>query len=104
MKKKIEFASLMTPFEKEICEVPFSEYPRPAFKRDSYICLNGKWEFTVCKKSGKKTQIYLCRFRRKAEFRGRSMRQIQVIRLFTKEAFHCPKGSIREEFCFISVR
>lgn len=24
-------------------EVPLSEYPRPQLKRDSYICLNGKW-------------------------------------------------------------
>jgi len=60
MKKKIEFASLKTPFEADIGEVPFPEYPRPALKRDSYICLNGKWEFTVCKKNGevkKKTEI-----------------------------------------------
>ncbi len=24
--------------------VPFSEYPRPQLKRDSYICLNGQWD------------------------------------------------------------
>ena len=50
MKKNIEFASLKTPFEANMGDIPFSEYPRPALKRDSYICLNGKWEFTVCKK------------------------------------------------------
>lgn len=26
-----------------VAEVPLSEYPRPQLKRDSYICLNGKW-------------------------------------------------------------
>ena len=31
-------------------EVPLSEYPRPQFKRDSYICLNGKWEIKISKK------------------------------------------------------
>ena len=26
---------------------PLSEYPRPQFKRDSYICLNGYWEYAI---------------------------------------------------------
>ena len=26
---------------------PLSEYPRPQFKRDSYICLNGLWEYAI---------------------------------------------------------
>ena len=54
MKKKIEFASLETPFEADMGEIPFSEYPRPALKRDSYICLNGKWSFRV---TGKKENV-----------------------------------------------
>jgi len=53
MKKKIEFALLKTPFEADMGEIPFSEYPRPALKRDSYICLNGKWSFKVLGKKGK---------------------------------------------------
>ena len=28
---------------------PLSEYPRPQFKRDSYICLNGLWEYAIRK-------------------------------------------------------
>ena len=28
---------------------PLSEYPRPQFKRDSYICLNGIWEYAIRK-------------------------------------------------------
>ena len=28
-------------------QVPLSEYPRPQFKRDSYICLNGLWEYAI---------------------------------------------------------
>ena len=28
---------------------PLSEYPRPQFKRDSYICLNGYWEYAIRK-------------------------------------------------------
>ena len=26
---------------------PFGEYPRPQLKRDSYICLNGYWEYAI---------------------------------------------------------
>ena len=26
-------------------DIPLCEYPRPQFKRDSYLCLNGEWEF-----------------------------------------------------------
>ena len=25
-------------------DIPLSEYPRPLFQRDSYLCLNGKWD------------------------------------------------------------
>ncbi len=42
------FAALSTPFEKELDPArPFAAYPRPQFKRDSYLCLNGPWEFAV---------------------------------------------------------
>lgn len=27
--------------------VPLSEYPRPQMKRDSYLCLNGSWEYAI---------------------------------------------------------
>ena len=26
-------------------DVPLAEYPRPQFKRESYVCLNGKWNY-----------------------------------------------------------
>lgn len=29
--------------------IPLSEYPRPQFKRDSYLSLNGRWEYKVSK-------------------------------------------------------
>ena len=45
--KKINFARLTTDFERDLDEIPFSEYPRPQLIRDSYICLNGKWSFAI---------------------------------------------------------
>ena len=28
-------------------QIPLSEYPRPQFKRESYICLNGYWDYAI---------------------------------------------------------
>ena len=36
---------LLTKHGENLSDLPLSEYPRPAFKRDSYFCLNGKWKF-----------------------------------------------------------
>ncbi|MBQ2740094.1 MAG: glycoside hydrolase family 2 [Clostridia bacterium] len=33
-------------------EIPLSEYPRPQFRRDSYLCLNGVWQFQKQKEGG----------------------------------------------------
>ena len=41
------FIQLSTEFEKDLCDIPFSEYPRPQLRRDSYLCLNGKWSFSI---------------------------------------------------------
>lgn len=30
-------------------EIPWNEYPRPKLKRDSFLCLNGKWDLLVKK-------------------------------------------------------
>ena len=30
-------------------ELPWSDYPRPSMVRDSYFCLNGKWDFAIAK-------------------------------------------------------
>ena len=32
--------------------IPWQIYPRPQMKRDSYLCLNGAWDFTVTKDDG----------------------------------------------------
>ena len=34
-----------------------SEYPRPQFKRNSYFCLNGKWNYAITKTSLKPTEF-----------------------------------------------
>lgn len=40
---------LRTPFE--VSDKPLSEYPRPQFARDSYLNLNGYWDYAVCSRT-----------------------------------------------------
>lgn len=47
MSKKRITTVLKTDFEENINDIPFSEYPRPQLKRESYICLNGEWDFAI---------------------------------------------------------
>ena len=46
---------LKTPFENDNSS-NWDIYPRPNFKRDSYLCLNGEWDFSV-DKCGKETKL-----------------------------------------------
>ena len=50
MTKTIIIHRLMTKHAYRMKEQPWQEYPRPMMKRDSYFCLNGKWDFGVRQK------------------------------------------------------
>ena len=47
MKNTDAFSALYTPFEESMPDIPYMEYPRPQLVRDSYMCLNGRWELSV---------------------------------------------------------
>ncbi len=42
---KNDFARLYTKEGENLPQIPLNEYPRPALVRDSFFCLNGKWQF-----------------------------------------------------------
>lgn len=44
------FAKLITEEGKNLPEIPWNVYPRPLLKRDSFLCLNGEWGFSVWNK------------------------------------------------------
>lgn len=44
---KKPFNQLKTPFENDLKEIPFADYPRPQLRRDSFLCLNGEWDFEI---------------------------------------------------------
>lgn len=50
---KQKFNHLKTVFEEDLTEKPYQEHPRPQFKRENYISLNGWWDFCVQSKKGK---------------------------------------------------
>ena len=45
----MKFARLKTVEGEALPQIPWNVYPRPQMKRDSFFCLNGKWEFEVSK-------------------------------------------------------
>ena len=49
---KVQTVNLKTPFESCMDNLPFSEYPRPQLKRESYLCLNGEWDFCIENENG----------------------------------------------------
>ena len=48
---KVETIDLFTPSGERLAadhdRIPWDVYPRPTLRRDSYLCLNGWWDFTV---------------------------------------------------------
>lgn len=63
-KNKKKLTDLATPFEEELggelggasggalggASIPWNIYPRPMMKRDSFMCLNGSWDFSIKRK------------------------------------------------------
>ncbi len=39
---------LFTKAGEHLQETPWNAYPRPLLRRDSFLCLNGSWQFAVC--------------------------------------------------------
>ncbi|MBR4072554.1 MAG: glycoside hydrolase family 2 [Clostridia bacterium] len=47
---------LLTKEGESLDETPWQVYPRPQCKRDSFFCLNGMWNFAVCRPENTKPQ------------------------------------------------
>ncbi len=47
-----KFPTLVTKYASEMDrQIPWNEYPRPSMVRDSFLCLNGQWDFAVTETS-----------------------------------------------------
>ena len=50
------YQTLTTPFTEKMDKAcPWNVYPRPQFKRDSFLCLNGEWNFKITKTKANET-------------------------------------------------
>ncbi len=49
-----EFKHLSTDFEKDLTDIPYEGHPRPQFRREKYLSLNGWWDYFVVSKQWKK--------------------------------------------------
>ena len=53
---KETFNHLQTLFEQDLTDKPYQLHPRPQFMRESYLSLNGWWDFCVQSKNGEKSK------------------------------------------------
>ena len=99
MKGKI-YKTLSTPFrEKMDRDIPWNIYPRPQFKRDSFICLNGLWDFEITNSSeipDSFTEKILVPFPAESELSGIARRVGKNDRLFYRRSFTLPEGFVSE--------
>ena len=95
--KKPPFASLKTPFEADLTEQPYTEYPRPQMQRESYLNLNGRWDLAVWRK-GETKQLgsILVPFPPEARISGIERWTKRDERLIYTRAFTLPEGFKKE--------
>ncbi len=75
---------------------PWKDYPRPQLKRDSYISLNGLWDFAYSEKEPKKyTQKILVPFPPESPLSGIEAPHKDEERLYYRRDFTLPEGFIK---------
>ncbi len=52
MKKPVKLVDLYTPEGEALSGQPWTAYPRPRLRRESFLCLNGEWELAVTDSDG----------------------------------------------------
>ena len=98
--KAAKLKDLYTPeFEKMDRKCPWADYPRPQFKRDSYLNLNGEWEFAVCR-SEEIPEVYteriLVPFPPESLLSGITRELHCGERMYYRRAFTLPEGFVRD--------
>ncbi len=81
-------------------KTPLSEYPRPQFKRDSYICLNGLWEYAI-KQTEEIPNVYdgqiLVPYSPEVEKSGVNKKVMPEDYLFYRLKYEIPKEFIKDK-------
>ena len=93
MSKAKQILHLLTPEGKALqsspATIPWDTYPRPQMKRDSFLCLNGKWEITV---DGDAPRSILVPFCPESILSGVGMEPKESVTLTYRKKFSLPEG------------
>ncbi len=91
-------SKLSTDFIKNMnTELPWNDYPRPQLKRDSYLCLNGEWEFEYSESEPQNyTKKILVPYSPESELSGIGLTHADAEKLYYKRTFTLPEGFIKD--------
>lgn len=92
------YETMLTPYADSVGDVPWNVYPRPQFKRDSFICLNGKWDFRTSRLDDIPSTYYdkiLVPFPPQSRLSGIERRIDKGEILYYKRSFRLPDDFIR---------
>lgn len=117
MKEAPKVVELTTKYEDDLRaeSVPYAEYPRPQFRRESYLNLNGEWDLVVRSKSGevKYDGKILVPFAPESRLSGVEIYVDEDDGLIYERKFVLPEGFCRhsvvlhvgacDQFCAVSV-
>jgi len=90
---QVEYAKLYTVEGENLPEIPWDIYPRPQMKRDSFLCLNGKWEFSA---NGGELEEIIVPFAPESLLSGIHRDMGAVPKLYYRKKFSLPNGFMRE--------
>ncbi len=85
---------LMTQAGEELSGTPWQAYPRPQLRRDSYINLNGEWEF-VCNEGGEAAKTILVPFCPESSLSGHKKHYPEGSMLTYRRRLTLPEGFCR---------
>ena len=81
-------------------DCPWNVYPRPQLKRDSFLCLNGLWDFEITRSKEIPTEFtkkILVPFPVESELSGIGKRVKKKDKLFYRRTFKVPRGFAQDK-------
>lgn len=108
MKKQI-YETLLTPYAENMNkDIPWNVYPRPQMKRESFLCLNGSWDFKIADKADTDYDFeekILVPFPPESKLSGIEKRIQKGKTLIYRRPFTLPEGFVRDSvilhFCAV---
>ena len=78
--------------------IPWNEYPRPRMVRDSYLSLNGEWDFTYAEKAPESfNEKIIVPFPPESKLSGIGRAHTDREKLYYKRSFTIPEGFIKSK-------